>query len=80
MTKTNHINIGGTTKMGKRGQVVIPADIRREMKLKKGDHLLVFYRKGHLIGLVKSDQLDKMLSKMTGRLTKLKKLKKDITR
>jgi len=78
MARTNHINIGGTTKLGKRGQVVIPADIRREMKLKKGDHLLVFYKKNHLVGLIKADQLDKMLNKMTGQLSKLKELKKSI--
>ena len=80
MSKTHQICVSGTTKMGKRGQVVIPADIRREMKIKNGDHLLVFYKKSHFIGLIKADNLDQMLNKMTGQINQLKKLKNNMAK
>jgi len=60
----------GITSLGERGQIVIPAEIRDELKLKKGDKLFVFAKHKHFIGIVKynemSEYLKKMLSKIEG--------------
>lgn len=47
----------GTTTMGARGQVVIPAEARKDLKLKPGDQLLVMGRFGRALGLMKTDEL-----------------------
>lgn len=43
----------GVTKLGQRGQVVIPKDIRDEIGLKAGDFLEVNYKEGNIIIKVK---------------------------
>lgn len=43
----------GVTKLGQRGQVVIPKDIRDEIGLKTGDFLEVNYKEGNIIIKVK---------------------------
>lgn len=74
--------IGGTTKIGERGQIVIPASIRREMKLKTGDKLVAFCRAGGMIGLLKASEIDSILAKVTahmsGGLASMKKLQREI--
>jgi len=54
----------GITSVGERGQVVIPAEIRAEMNLKKGEKLMVFSKNKHFIGMVKSDEMTKHLKEM----------------
>lgn len=50
----------GSTAMGERGQVVIPAEAREELELKPGEKLIVFGnpRRGTVI-LIKSDIMTK---------------------
>lgn len=43
----------GVTKLGERGQIVIPKDIRDEIGLKPGDFLEVNYKDGNIIIKVK---------------------------
>jgi len=62
-------SIGGTATLGERGQVVIPAETRKQMKLKTGEKLIVFCRSGEMIGLVKASQVDKILEKMTSKIS-----------
>ncbi|MFZ5391014.1 MAG: AbrB/MazE/SpoVT family DNA-binding domain-containing protein [Patescibacteria group bacterium] len=53
--------------LGARGQVVIPARIRRKLKLKAGQRLICVLRSGRFIGMVKMSDISpitKMLSKM----------------
>jgi len=40
----------GAVIMGERGQIVIPADIRKTFKIKPGDRLIVFAKKNGPIG------------------------------
>ena len=47
----------GTTTMGARGQVVIPALARKELKLQAGDQLAVMGKFGKVLGLIKTDQM-----------------------
>ena len=47
----------GTTTMGARGQVVIPADARKELNLKPGDQLVVMGKFGKVLGLMKTEEM-----------------------
>lgn len=71
--------ISGTTTVGERGQVVIPADIRSKMKLVIGEKLFVFTHKNEVIGLVRAVDFDKILEKMTSHFTEnIRKIKEEI--
>ena len=58
------------TSIGERGQVVIPAEIREKLNLKKGEKLMVFSKGKNFIGMVKAEEMGKyfkeMLSKIEG--------------
>lgn len=47
----------GTTTMGVRGQVVIPAQARKELKLNPGDQLVVMGKFGKVLGLMKTEEM-----------------------
>lgn len=47
----------GTTTMGVRGQVVIPAEARKDLKLKPGDQLVVMGKFGKVLGLMKTEEM-----------------------
>ena len=47
----------GTTTMGARGQVVIPAQARKDLKLEPGDQLAVMGKFGRVLGVMKTDQM-----------------------
>jgi len=47
----------GTTTIGARGQVVIPAKARDELKLKPGDQLVVMGKFGKVLGLMKTEEM-----------------------
>lgn len=51
----------GTTTMGARGQVVIPAQARKDLNLKPGDQLLVMGKFGKVLGLMKAEQLTEVI-------------------
>jgi len=48
----------GTTTVGARGQVVIPADARKDLGLNPGDRLMVMGKFGKALGLIKTDQME----------------------
>ena len=54
----------GSTTMGVRGQVVIPAQARKDLGLKAGDQLLVMGKFGKVLGLVKTNELQGFINKM----------------
>jgi len=60
----------GVTSVGQRGQIVIPAKIRQDLKLQRGEKLFVFAKNRHFIGLIKIEEmsgfLKKILSKIEG--------------
>ena len=51
----------GTTTMGARGQLVIPAEARKELNLQPGDQLLVMGKFGKVLGLMKADDMSKFI-------------------
>jgi len=68
----------GSTVVSPRGQVVIPANARKELGIASGDTLLVCappHQQGLL--LLKVDAVEQMLSMMSEQLTSFQKLIKD---
>lgn len=70
MTEHNYPQVYGTTTVGERGQVVIPAEIRKRVGLETGDKLLVFCKFDQAIGLIKAENLDKFLDKIVTHVMK----------
>jgi len=49
-----------------RGQIAIPVELRRELKIKTGDKLIVLKRNDNQgINLLKADAIDSFLEKLT---------------
>lgn len=68
----DHEKLMGITSLGERGQVVIPANIREELKLEKGDKLVVFAKHRHFIGIVKFDEMSGFMKKMLAKIEGMK--------
>jgi AbrB family looped-hinge helix DNA binding protein len=64
----------GTTTLGEKGQVVIPAEAREIMKLSKGQKLLVFGMGDDMVAFCKVDQLEKFASHLSKRLETIRKV------
>ncbi len=58
---TSSDKLYGTTIMGSRGQVVIPAQARKDLKLQPGDSLIVMGKFGKALGLVKANELEQLV-------------------
>ena len=64
----------GTASIGRQGQIVIPAEARRDMALDTRDKLLVFgAAHGGGLFLVKADQFEQMMSAWSERLVSLER-------
>jgi AbrB family looped-hinge helix DNA binding protein len=69
----------GITTLGERGQIVIPQEARKELKLKQKDKLFVFSKLDSVLVLVKMNELQKVFDSMLPKglplkiVTKLKK-------
>jgi len=71
-------NFYGTTTLGERGQVVIPAQAREDFKLKKGEKLLVFGIGRNMIVLVKVEQAKKFADHLSKKLKLINSILKKI--
>lgn len=58
----------GTTTLGEKGQVVIPAEARKAMDIKKGDKLLVFGMGCDMLAFSKLSKVEQFASHLSGRL------------
>ena len=67
----------GAVKVGERGQVVIPAEARREHDLSPGTRLLVFRHHFGGIMLVKVDSAQEVLARMTEQLAQLAQVREE---
>ena len=67
----------GTTTLGEKGQVVIPAEARSTLKLKKGEKLLVFSMGRGMLALAKLEHLAKFEKHMSERLAAIRKAVKN---
>lgn len=63
------IKFYGTGTVGEKGQIVIPAKARKNLKIKPGDEF-VFFGRGPIIHLVKARELNNIFSKMTQKFSK----------
>jgi AbrB family looped-hinge helix DNA binding protein len=69
----------GSTTVGERGQVVIPAEARRDFEITPTTKLLVFGSKGHGgIMLTKAENVSRLITMATGMLEKLEALQKSL--
>jgi len=63
--------IHGTTLLGARGQVVVPQDVRKKLKLKQNDRMLVITYNGMVI-LSSTDQFSEYISSFVSTINKVK--------
>jgi len=61
MKSKNHRKCYGSTKVGSRGQIVLPIELRKKLKLEEGEILFVV-ENGKTIEIVKAEKIDKALS------------------
>lgn len=73
----DHKHFYGTTTLGEKGQVVVPAEARKAMGLKTGDKLLVFGMSKSMVALAKFEQLEHIAEKLSHRLEGLRKILKN---
>ena len=63
----------GSTTVGERGQIVLPARLRKDFKIKKGDKLLVMADPhGPRINLVRPETMINFLDKMSENINQMK--------
>ena len=62
----------GATTLGEKGQVVIPAEARKAMRIGKADKLLVFGMGGDMLVMCKFSNLEKIASHLAGKLKAIK--------
>ncbi len=64
----------GTTTIGEKGQLVIPAEAREALKLEKGEKLLVFGMGEDTVVLSKLSQMEKFASHLSKKAEEIKKI------
>ncbi len=64
----------GTTTLGEKGQVVIPAEARKSMGIKKGDKLLVFGMGCDMLAFSKLSKVEQFTSHLSNRLDAIREI------
>jgi AbrB family looped-hinge helix DNA binding protein len=65
MERNREMHLFGTVKVGDRGQIVIPADARKDLDIKPGDLLLVMTgRNKRALTMVKADAMRELAEKI----------------
>lgn len=64
----------GSTTLGEKGQVVIPAEARKAMNIEKGDKLLVFGMGCDMIAFSKLSKIEQFASHLAGRLDAIREI------
>ena len=67
----NKPKMWGVSSIGERGQIVIPAKLREELAIEKGDNF-VFVTKDKFIGLLREDDMTAMLRDWLGQIEDMK--------
>ena len=73
MTEQAKRKMFGAVTVGERGQIVIPANIRKLFKIKPRDRLIVFAKNDDMIGLVSAEKFGEFLSHATEMFASIKK-------
>lgn len=64
----------GTTTVGEKGQVVIPAEAREAMGLEKGEKLLVFGRGCEMLVFTKLSNVERFAAHLSRRLDAIRRI------
>jgi AbrB family looped-hinge helix DNA binding protein len=75
MNKDKELFYGSTT-IGEKGQVVIPAKARKMMDIAKGEKLLVFGLEKDMVVLIKLSNLEKFAFHLEEKIETMKKIMK----
>ncbi len=67
----------GTAALGEKGQIVIPHEARKKMKIKKGDRLLVFGAHEDMLVLTTLSHVEKIAAHLEQKLKKIDTLIKE---
>lgn len=76
MNKSSPKKFLGMTTLGKKGQIVIPAEARVAMKLAEGDRLIVMSAHEDALIIMKASRFETMASHFTEHLASVRKLMK----
>jgi len=74
MSTMCHNQFFGSTTVGEKGQIVIPAEARKLLNLEKGEKLLVFGLNGDTLALAKLSQLEEFAAHLAKKSTDLKNI------
>ena len=69
----NFDNFHGSTVIGKKGQIVIPMETRKNMGWKEGEKLLVFGLKNGTVVLARLDQVKRFTAQLEKKVNAVKK-------
>jgi len=75
MVKFNMPKMFGAVTVGERGQVVIPAEVRKLFKIKSGDKLIVIAKPEGPIGFIPEEQFNQFLASVTQMQTQIQQKK-----
>lgn len=67
-----HIVMQGAVTVGPKGQIVIPAKVRNELNIQEGDQLMVITKHHMAIGLIKAEDMPKMIDYLQHELDQLR--------
>lgn len=70
----------GTVNIGEKGQMVIPAEARKSMGIKKGDKLLVFGMGCDMIAITKLSKVEQFASHLSNQLDTIRKITEKINK
>ncbi|MBI2034580.1 MAG: AbrB/MazE/SpoVT family DNA-binding domain-containing protein [Candidatus Levybacteria bacterium] len=66
----------GTATVGGKGQIVIPQEARKNMRLKKGDRLLIFGMDDDMLAVARLSHIEKITSHLSEKLKVIKQASK----
>ncbi len=64
----------GTTTVGEKGQIVIPAEARQSMGVAKGEKLLTFGIGNNMLALVKLSEVEQFATHLSNKLEGIRKI------
>ena len=73
MERSCESKVYGAVTVGERGQVVIPAKIRRHLRISPGDQLIVFARAEGPIAFIPAQEFSRFLDRATAGHEKIKR-------
>lgn len=73
------VKMHGSVVVGTKGQVVIPSDVRKLLRLTPGDSMTVITKHGMAVCLIKMDDLDTFMEYMQQEIDTIKSTRKSLS-